>query len=103
MPGTVLVTGVLLTAINSYPTVVSRLGSVGNIARNIGRAALGATAVGTATLAYAAGIERSYLATEEGFASARDLLVVIAGIPFAQAGTTNNLRVVTVEEKSSST
>jgi len=43
------------------------------------------------------------LATSEGFASARDLLVVIAGIPFAQAGTTNNLRVVTVEEKASST
>ncbi len=42
------------------------------------------------------------LATSEGFASARDLLVVIAGIPFAQAGTTNNLRVVTVEEKASS-
>jgi uncharacterized protein len=60
MPGTVLVTGVLLTAINSDPTDVSRLGSVGNIARNIGRAALGATAVGTATLAYAAGIERRH-------------------------------------------
>jgi predicted MPP superfamily phosphohydrolase len=31
---------------------------VGNLARNIGRTALGATAVGTATVAYAAGIER---------------------------------------------
>ena len=33
---------------------------MGNLARNIGRAALGATAVGTATLAYAAGIERRH-------------------------------------------
>jgi predicted MPP superfamily phosphohydrolase len=33
---------------------------VGNLARNIGRTALGATAVGTATLAYAAGIERRH-------------------------------------------
>jgi len=33
---------------------------VGNLARNIGRAALGATALGTATLAYAAGIERRH-------------------------------------------
>lgn len=32
---------------------------MGNLARNIGRAALGATAVGTATVAYAAGIERT--------------------------------------------
>jgi predicted MPP superfamily phosphohydrolase len=32
---------------------------VGTLARNIGRAALGATAVGTATLAYAAGFERT--------------------------------------------
>ena len=32
----------------------------------------------------------------EQFASSRDLLVVVAGIPFAQAGTTNNLRVVSV-------
>jgi len=36
------------------------LGYVGNLARNIGRTALGATAVGTATLAYAAGIERRH-------------------------------------------
>ena len=33
---------------------------MGNLARSIGRAALGATAVGTATLAYAAGIERRH-------------------------------------------
>jgi predicted MPP superfamily phosphohydrolase len=33
---------------------------VGNLARNIGRAALGATAVGTATLAYSVGIERRH-------------------------------------------
>ena len=33
---------------------------MGNLARNIGRTALGATAVGTATLAYAAGIERRH-------------------------------------------
>jgi pyruvate kinase len=33
---------------------------------------------------------------EEEFAKGGDLLVVVAGIPFAQAGTTNNLRVVTV-------
>jgi predicted MPP superfamily phosphohydrolase len=32
---------------------------VGSLARNIGKAALGATAVGTATVAYAAGIERT--------------------------------------------
>jgi uncharacterized protein len=32
---------------------------VGTLARNIGRAALGATAIGTATVAYAAGIERT--------------------------------------------
>jgi pyruvate kinase len=36
------------------------------------------------------------LAVEEEFAQSRDLLVVVAGIPFAQAGTTNNLRVVSV-------
>ncbi|WP_291416591.1 metallophosphoesterase [Actinophytocola sp.] len=33
---------------------------MGNLARNIGRAALGATAIGTATVAYAAGIERTH-------------------------------------------
>ncbi|MEY9248646.1 pyruvate kinase [Bradyrhizobium elkanii] len=32
----------------------------------------------------------------EQFASSRDLLVVVAGIPFGQAGTTNNLRVVSL-------
>jgi pyruvate kinase len=36
------------------------------------------------------------LAKREGFASARDTLVVVAGIPLGQAGTTNNLRVVSV-------
>jgi pyruvate kinase len=42
-------------------------------------------------------VERaSYFAVEEDFAKPTDLLVVVAGIPFAQAGTTNNLRVVTV-------
>jgi pyruvate kinase len=35
-------------------------------------------------------------AAEEEFARGGDLLVVVAGIPFAQAGTTNNLRVVSV-------
>jgi pyruvate kinase len=35
-------------------------------------------------------------AGEEEFARGGDLLVVVAGIPFAQAGTTNNLRVVSV-------
>ncbi|MGH3876387.1 MAG: metallophosphoesterase [Actinophytocola sp.] len=33
---------------------------MGSLARNIGRAALGATAVGTATVAYAAGFERTH-------------------------------------------
>jgi pyruvate kinase len=42
-------------------------------------------------------VERaSFLAVQEDFAKPTDLLVVVAGIPFAQAGTTNNLRVVTV-------
>ncbi|MFG3595334.1 pyruvate kinase [Bradyrhizobium sp. RDI18] len=35
-------------------------------------------------------------ACEEKFAASRDLLVVVAGIPFGQAGTTNNLRVVAI-------
>jgi pyruvate kinase len=35
-------------------------------------------------------------ARAEEFATSKDLLVVVAGIPFAQAGTTNNLRVVSV-------
>jgi pyruvate kinase len=38
-------------------------------------------------------------AVEEGFASSHDLLVVVAGIPFAQAGSTNNLRVVSVARR----
>ena len=37
------------------------------------------------------------LAMDQGFASVRDLLVVVAGIPFGQAGNTNNLRVVLIE------
>lgn len=49
-----------LTAVYGPPADASRLGHVGNLVRNIGRAALGATAVGTATLAYAAGIERRH-------------------------------------------
>src|SRR5215475_10360160 len=36
------------------------------------------------------------LAKKEGFAGAGDTLVVVAGIPLGQAGTTNNLRVVSV-------
>jgi pyruvate kinase len=36
------------------------------------------------------------LAAREEFARTGDLLVVVAGIPFAQAGTTNNLRVASV-------
>ena len=35
-------------------------------------------------------------ALSEGFANPADLIVVVAGIPFAQAGTTNNLRVLQV-------
>jgi pyruvate kinase len=37
------------------------------------------------------------LARSQGFASGGDLLVVVAGIPFAQAGTTNNIRVLKLE------
>jgi pyruvate kinase len=36
------------------------------------------------------------LAKREGFASTGDTLVVVAGIPLGQGGTTNNLRVVSV-------
>ena len=36
------------------------------------------------------------LAVERGFAGRGDNIVVVAGIPFGQAGTTNNLRVVSV-------
>jgi len=36
------------------------------------------------------------LAKREEFAGPGDILVVVAGIPFGQAGTTNNLRVVSV-------
>ncbi|NPU69724.1 pyruvate kinase [Bradyrhizobium sp. 83012] len=42
-------------------------------------------------------VERAtFFAVQEEFADKGDLLVVVAGIPFAQAGTTNNLRVVAV-------
>ncbi|WP_448206084.1 pyruvate kinase [Azospirillum sp. sgz302134] len=34
------------------------------------------------------------IAQSEGFAQPNDFMVVVAGIPFAQAGTTNNLRVI---------
>jgi pyruvate kinase len=37
------------------------------------------------------------LAMDQGFASVRDLLVVVAGIPFGHAGNTNNLRVVSID------
>jgi pyruvate kinase len=36
------------------------------------------------------------LALKEEFASTQDLLVAVAGIPFGQAGTTNNLRVISL-------
>jgi pyruvate kinase len=36
------------------------------------------------------------IALEEGFARQADSIVVVAGIPFAEAGTTNNLRVVQI-------
>jgi pyruvate kinase len=35
-------------------------------------------------------------AAREGFASAKDHIVVVAGIPFGKAGTTNNLRIVRI-------
>ncbi len=35
-------------------------------------------------------------AASEGFASAREHIVIVAGIPFGKAGTTNNLRIVQV-------
>jgi pyruvate kinase len=38
------------------------------------------------------------IARSEGFAGPTDSMVVVAGIPFAQAGTTNNLRVVHMGE-----
>jgi uncharacterized protein len=49
-----------LLAITDHPAHASRLDTVGTLGRNIGRTALGATAVGTATVAYAAGIERTH-------------------------------------------
>ena len=39
----------------------------------------------------------SRLSRSQGFAAVGDLLVVVAGIPFAQAGTTNNIRVLKLE------
>ena len=39
-------------------------------------------------------------ARENGFASHKDKIVVIAGVPFNVAGTTNILRVAPVNEKS---
>ena len=38
----------------------------------------------------------SELAVSEEFAQPGDLVVIVAGIPFAQAGTTNNLRVAAI-------
>jgi pyruvate kinase len=35
-------------------------------------------------------------AAREGFASAQEHIVIVAGIPFGKAGTTNNLRIVQV-------
>ena len=35
-------------------------------------------------------------AINEGYAKRGDYIVVIAGVPFGQAGTTNNIRVVSV-------
>ncbi len=39
----------------------------------------------------------SRLSRSQGFAAGGDLLVVVAGIPFAQAGTTNNIRVLKLD------
>ncbi|MDC7785072.1 pyruvate kinase [Rhodoplanes sp. TEM] len=36
------------------------------------------------------------VAHEEGFAAAGDLIVIVAGVPFGRAGTTNNLRVAQI-------
>ena len=42
-------------------------------------------------------VERAVAATvEESFAQRGDSIVIVAGVPFGQAGTTNNLRVVQV-------
>ena len=38
-------------------------------------------------------------AVAEDFAKARDLILVVAGIPFGQAGTTNNLRVAQIDDR----
>lgn len=42
--------------------------------------------------------EASAAAIAEGFARAGDLAVVVAGIPFRQAGSTNNIRVVRIDK-----
>jgi uncharacterized protein len=60
MTRTLLVSAIILTAVSGHPGHASRLGDVGNFVRNLARTALGATAVGTATLAYAAGVERRH-------------------------------------------
>ncbi len=41
-------------------------------------------------------VERATAFALDGFASSRDLLVVVAGIPFALAGTTNNVRLISL-------
>jgi pyruvate kinase len=35
-------------------------------------------------------------AKADGFAKANDMIVIIAGVPFGKAGSTNNIRVLTV-------
>ena len=42
-------------------------------------------------------VRATKLAREEGFARAGEVIVVVAGIPFGQAGTTNSLRVAVVK------
>jgi len=53
----------------------------------------------TPSIGYAAAMveQATALAMDQGFASVRDLLVVVAGIPFGHAGNTNNLRVVSID------
>ena len=41
-------------------------------------------------------VKATMLAENEGFAGARDQIVVVAGIPFGEAGSTNNLRVLRI-------
>jgi pyruvate kinase len=42
-------------------------------------------------------VRATKLARDEGFARAGEVIVVVAGIPFGQAGTTNSLRVAVVK------